>query len=87
MKSTNLSKLSLATAAAALFSAAVVPAVYAAEGGSTTVKCSGINACKGQSKCATAENACAGQNSCKGHGWLPVPSESDCTAKGGKVVK
>ncbi|MFT3929396.1 MAG: hypothetical protein QM709_03760 [Spongiibacteraceae bacterium] len=87
MKSTNLSKLSLATAAAALFSAAVVPAVHAAEGGSASVKCSGINACKGQSKCATAENACAGQNSCKGHGWLPVPSEKDCTAKGGKVVK
>lgn len=83
----SFTKLSLATAAAALFSAAVVPAVHADEAGSKSVKCMGINACKGQSKCATAENACAGQNSCKGHGWLPAPSEAECTAKGGKVVK
>lgn len=88
MKSTTtFSKLSLATAAAALFSAAVVPAVHAADAGSTTVKCSGINACKGQSKCKTAESACAGQNSCKGKGWLVVPSASECTAKGGTVIK
>lgn len=89
MKSTttnSISKLSLAAAAAALFSAAVVPAVHAAEGGSATVKCAGINACKGQSKCATAENACAGQNSCKGKGWLPTASASECTEKGGKVI-
>lgn len=83
----SIKKVSLAAAAAALFSAAVVPAVHAADAGSTQVKCMGINACKGQSKCKTAESACAGQNSCKGHGWLVVPSESDCTAKGGKVIK
>lgn len=83
----SIGKLSLATAAAALFSAAVVPAVHATEGGSASVKCMGINACKGQSKCKTAESACAGQNSCKGHGWLIVPSASECTAKGGKVIE
>ena len=82
----SMTKLSLATAAAALFSAAVVPAVQAAESGSTAIKCAGINACKGQSKCATAENACAGQNSCKGKGWLPAASASECTEKGGKVL-
>lgn len=83
----SVTKLSLATAAAALFSAAVVPAVHAADAGSATVKCMGINACKGQSKCKTAESACAGQNSCKGKGWLVVPSASECTAKGGTVIK
>ena len=83
----SIAKLSLATAAAALFSAAVVPAVHAADAGSTQVKCMGINACKGQSKCKTAENACAGQNSCKGHGWLLSPSASECAAKGGKVIQ
>ena len=90
MKSTttlSIKKMSLATAAAALFSAAVVPAVHAADAGSTTVKCSGINACKGESKCKTAESACAGQNSCRGKGWLVVPSASECTVKGGKVIK
>jgi len=27
-----------------------------------TVKCAGINACKGQSSCQSAKNACNGQN-------------------------
>lgn len=83
----SIKKMSLAAAAAALFSAAVVPAVHAADAGSATVKCMGINACKGQSKCKTTENACAGQNSCKGKGWLVVPSASECTQKGGKVIQ
>ena len=82
-----ITKLSIATAAAALFASASVPFVNAAEEGSATVKCMGINACKGQSKCKTAENACAGQNSCKGKGWLLSPSASECTAKGGTVIK
>ncbi len=87
MTTRSMSKLSLATAAAALFSAAVVPAVHAADGGSAAVKCFGINACKGQTKCKTADNACAGQNVCKGHGWLLAPSAAECTAKGGKVIE
>ena len=85
MTTRSVTKLSLATAAAALFAAAVVPAAHASD--SATVKCMGINACKGQSKCATAENACAGQNACKGHGWLPTASASECTSKGGTVLK
>ena len=87
MTTRSIKKMSLAAAAAALFSAGVVPAVHAADGGSTSVKCAGINACKGQSKCATAENACAGQNSCKGKGWLVVPTAAACTEKGGKVIQ
>ena len=80
----KMNKLALATATAALFSGAVVPTATA-EG--ATVHCMGINACKGQTKCATAENACAGQNACKGQGWLPTASEEECTSKGGTVVK
>lgn len=78
-------KLSLATAAAAVFSIAAVPATFAGEE-SGTVKCAGINACKGQSACATAESACAGQNACKGKGWIKVPSAEECEAKGGTVL-
>lgn len=85
MKTTT--RLSLVTAAAALFSTAVVPAVNAADAGSASVKCMGINACKGESKCKTAESACAGQNSCKGKGWIVVPSAEACTQKGGTVIK
>ena len=49
------------------------------------VKCGGINACKGTTACATANNACKGQNSCKGQGWIHM-NQSDCEAKGGKVL-
>lgn len=82
----SITKLSLATAAAALFSTAVVPASFAGDKADGSVKCMGINACKGQSKCQTAENACAGQNSCKGHGWIKAASAEECTEKGGKVL-
>ncbi|XZG70989.1 BufA2 family periplasmic bufferin-type metallophore [Chitinibacteraceae bacterium HSL-7] len=78
----RVSGATLAAAAAALFAAA--PAVHAEK--AEMVKCAGINGCKGQSKCQTAESACAGQNSCKGHGWLPAKTEKECTDKGGKAM-
>jgi hypothetical protein len=81
-------RLALAASAAALFAGTAAAPVYAAEDqGSTQVKCMGINACKGQSKCQTASNACAGHNSCKGMGWLLSPSKEDCEKQGGKVIK
>jgi hypothetical protein len=45
----------------------------------------GINDCKGQAACNTADHACAGQNSCKGKGWIMV-SKDDCAAKKGQVL-
>lgn len=80
------SGLLLATAAAALFANGL--AVAAEESGAMEAKvhCGGINACKGQSACKTAQNACKGQNSCKGKGWLPAASAEECAAKGGKAL-
>jgi len=52
----------------------------------STVKCAGINACKGQGSCASADNSCKGQNGCKGQGWVATDSAKDCTDKGGKVL-
>ncbi len=43
----------------------------------------GVNACKGQSACKTAENGCGGHNACKGKGWLALTKE-ECDAKHGK---
>lgn len=50
------------------------------------VACFGINACKGQTDCATPRNACKGMNSCKGQGFKYV-SLKECEAQGGKVGK
>ena len=41
------------------------------------VKCEGVNSCKGNSACKTAENECAGNNSCKGKGFLML-TDADC---------
>ncbi len=82
----NVSKLAMATAAAALFASVSVPTAFAGEEAGS-VKCMGINACKGESKCKTADSACSGQNSCKGHGWLLTSSAEECTTKGGTVIK
>jgi hypothetical protein len=86
MTSKKTTGVVLATAAAALFGMSGIAA--AADTGTTPaqVKCSGVNACKGMSECASASNACKGQNSCKAHGWMHM-SKADCDAKGGKVME
>jgi hypothetical protein len=48
------------------------------------VHCMGVNACKGQSACKTANSSCKGQNACKGQGFLEMTA-AECTAAGGKV--
>ena len=80
----------VAAAVAAMFAAG---AAYAAEpkakdhkDAEKSVKCAGINSCKGKSSCAGAASSCAGQNGCKGKGVTNVKSEKDCTDKGGTVV-
>ena len=66
----------LASAAAALFVAGATAPALADE---AEVKCEGVNSCKGQSACSTAQNECAGKNSCKGKGFLMLTPE-ECEA-------
>lgn len=75
--------IALATAAAALFTAAPVTTVHAAKG---DVKCFGVNKCKGHNDCKTASNACKGHASCKGHGFVKM-SKHACTEIGGGINK
>lgn len=81
---------SLALAVAGLFAASTAFAgdpATPAPGATATVKCQGINGCKGEGACHTATNSCAGQNACKGTAWIKVETEKVCTDKGGTVVK
>jgi uncharacterized membrane protein len=84
MKTFAISGTVLASAALGLAIAGTTLSVPASAAG--TIKCSGINSCKGHSECATANSSCKGQNSCKGKGWLPTASVDECTTKGGKVI-
>jgi hypothetical protein len=68
----------LASAAALLFVAGAAKADSHEEGKAEKIKCEGVNGCKGQSACHTANNACAGQNSCHGKGFkMMTPEECE----------
>jgi hypothetical protein len=89
MKINKSTGMMLAIAAAALF-AGNLSADATGSAPSTaapSVKCAGINSCKGKSACDTPSNKCAGLNSCKGKGWIFVKNEKDCAAQKGKVIK
>jgi len=49
-----------------------------------SVKCFGVNTCKGHNDCKTASNACKGQASCKGLGFLKMSSKA-CGDVGGNT--
>jgi len=80
----------IASAVATLFAAGAAHAKQAKgktdKSASKSVKCAGINECKGKGSCMGADNACKGKNDCKGKGWVDAKSEKDCTGKGGKIV-
>ena len=82
MNSRKMSSVALAAAAAMVFSTAVVTTAFAAD---KTVKCTGVNSCKGQSACKSASNSCKGQNSCKGKGFVEM-TKADCDAAKAKAA-
>jgi hypothetical protein len=82
MKTTNkLGGAAVATAAALLFSTLTVSAARADE---AKMKCMGVNACKGQSACKSAQHACKGMNSCKGQGSVEM-TKAECNAAQAKA--
>lgn len=84
----KLTGTALATTAAMMFAPV---ASMAAEkefimGKSAWVNCMGINACKGQGACKTAENDCKGQNACQGKGRAMLSNTRSCKEAGGTVA-
>jgi hypothetical protein len=71
----------IATAAALLFGTLTVGTASAEE---AKVHCTGVNACKGQTACKTANNECKGMNSCKGQGFLEM-TRKECDAAKAKM--
>jgi len=81
-KNAKMIGITLAASAALVFASVPVTSAFAAD---TGVQCFGINGCKGQGSCKTANNSCKGQNSCKGKGLIMQPTADDCTKAGGTV--
>jgi len=80
MKVQKTTGVALAIAAAGLFS--VAPMMVSADT-TADVKCFGVNNCKGQGQCKSANNSCKGHNSCKGQGFIKM-SKEECDKAGGK---
>jgi hypothetical protein len=77
----------IASAVAGLFACASSPQPVAPSGTTaSSVRCQGINSCRGQGECSAADHPCGKHTACKGQGWLTVPSAAECTARGGKVL-
>lgn len=85
----KLSGVALAAAAASLLLSGTVTAGEAAAAKPTdaTIKCAGINSCKGKTACSSATNECKGKNSCKGKGFLKVSKEDCVTKKGTELLE
>jgi hypothetical protein len=75
------SGLALATTAALLFGTASLGTAQAEE---AKIACNGVNGCKGQSACKTAQNECKGMNACKGQGFVEM-TKKECTAAQAKA--
>jgi hypothetical protein len=78
----------IASAVLGLFACASNTAHPVAPSGtaSASVKCGGINSCKGQGQCAGNGHSCGMHTSCKGQGWLSTATAEECAQKGGKVL-
>ena len=83
MKRTSKIAFALAATAAALFATGC--SSLCGEPAEALVKCTGANACKGSSECATPDNSCKGKNHCKSSGWAYM-SKGECLSNGGTVV-
>lgn len=83
MKMSVNSGSALAAAVATLVLAGATVAPTAAQAAS--VKCYGVNACKGNSSCKTGASACKGHNACKGTGVVMV-SAGACQQLGGSTT-
>jgi len=68
------------TAAALIVSGTLATSAFAA--GGTEGKCFGVNGCKGQGACKTAQNDCKGHNACQGKGFI-VMTDTECAEKSG----
>src|SRR5680860_1777119 len=59
------------------------PSVPSANAEGTEGKCFGVNGCKGQGACKTAQNDCKGHNACKGKGFV-VMTDTECAEQSGE---
>jgi len=75
----------LASAVAGLMLAAGAAGTASAEK-AESVKCYGVNKCKGTGACGGKGHSCAGENACKGQGYLKMDQETCLKIEGGRLT-
>jgi hypothetical protein len=85
MNRREFAKMALGAAATGVLASKVLLADEKAADKADKHVCKGMNSCKGQGGCHTAENTCAGQNSCKGKGGCATSAHHSC--KGSNACK
>ncbi len=75
----------MGSAVAGLLLWAVRATTASAEEGDT-VRCYGVNKCKGTGDCGGKGHSCAGENSCKGQGYLNLDKETCLKIEGGRLT-
>jgi uncharacterized membrane protein len=84
---TDEARRTLLVSAAAAFALATGVSASQAEETRETVRCYGINACRGMGDCGGKGHSCAGENECKGKGYLKLPKETCLKIQGGRLTE
>ncbi len=80
-------RILVASAVAGLLAMGGMGGIAEAAGGEgDTVKCYGVNTCKGTGACGGKGHSCAGKNACKGQGYLELEKEACLTMEGGRLT-
>lgn len=85
MASKTTNRVLMAAVAGLLTVGAASAASTARADDADSVKCYGINSCKGSGGCAGAGHGCAGKNACKGQGFVKT-TKDECAKKGGSLT-
>ena len=84
MKTRNKVLMASAVAGLLAMSGFTPGTAVAAEGES--VKCYGVNKCKGTGECGGKGHSCAGENACKGQGYLKMDKDECLKMEGGRLT-
>ena len=87
MKKEKTRGVLLASAVAGLFAMTAGASFTHAEETGDTVRCYGINACKGRGDCGGKGHSCAGENACKGKGYLKLPKDTCSKIEGARLTE
>lgn len=84
MRKSDGARIFTAAAVAGLLALGTLPPT--AHAADDSVRCYGVNKCKGTGDCGGKGHSCKGENSCKGQGYLKLPKDVCLRIQGGRLT-